>query len=292
MHSGAILAFVAVCDTGSFRAAGQRLHLSQPAISKRIAGIEARLGRALFDRVGRRAELTEAGRCFLPHARRLLADFEDAQRALDDLSGQVSGQLNLALSHHVALHRMPPVLRHYHQAFPQVALKLRFLGSEDACRAVAHGSVELAVITLPDAPPENLEQQTVWRDPLQVLVATDHPLAREPAPKPAALADVPALLPEADTVTHAIVARELARHGVSPRVALTSNYLETLRMLAAAGLGWTVLPATMADDSNLVALEFTDLPLVRNLGWARHPERSLSNAAAAMLQLLRRHQLE
>lgn len=290
MQLSAIQAFISVCDTGSFRDAAEQLHLTQPAVSKRIATLETRLGHPLFDRVGRGVVLTEAGRNFLPHARRLVTELVDAHRALDSLSHHVSGQLSLALSHHVALHRMPPVLRQFVAAYPDVQLDIRFLGSEAACDAVRRGEIELAVITLPEPPLGYLEQRVLWPDPMRILVAPGHPLAARQALAPADLAGVPALLPEPETYTYGIVARALGEFGVEPEVRLASNYLETLRMLAGIGLGWTALPDTMVGE-DLAMLDLPALSLRRNLGTVRHPDRHLSNAARALLDLLNHHAL-
>ncbi|MGB0210958.1 LysR family transcriptional regulator [Algiphilus sp.] len=285
MQLSAIEAFVAVCEHGSVRAAAAAMHLTQPAISKRIATLEAQFGHELFDRVGRGIAPTEAGRAFLPHARRLLAELEDGRRALDSLSAHVSGRLGLALSHHVALHRMPPMLRRFVNRYPDVALDIAFLGSEAACESVARGHIELAVITLPRMPPEPLVQREIWPDPMRICVACDHPLAREAEPTAARLGDYPALLPEAGTATHALVAEALAARGVPLQTQVASNYLETLKMLTAVGLGWSALPATMIDDE-LIALEFPGLRIQRSLGAVHHPGRRLSNAARALLDAL------
>ncbi len=286
MQLAAIEAFVTICDTGSFRAAAQRLHVSQPAVSKRLANAEARLGFALFDRVGRRVILTDAGRQFLPHARRLLAALEDGRRALDELSDRVIGHLALALSHHVAMHRMPPVLRQYVKTFPGVDLDIHFLGSEDACHAVARGQVELAIVTLPDPPIAGLDQQGVWADPMVIAVAEDHPLAQHPEVTATQLRDVPALLPEPDTQTHAIVAGAVGGREAGMTVRQHSNNLDTLKMLAEVGLGWTALPPAMLAGSRLCELRLPGVSLTRSLGTVRHPERHLSAAAAALLSLL------
>lgn len=285
MQLSAIEAFVAVCEQGSVRGAAAVLHLTQPAVSKRIATLEEQLGHALFDRVGRGIAPTEAGRAFLPHARRLLAELEDGHRALDSLSERVAGRLGLALSHHVGLHRMPPVLRRYVRTYPEVAMNVAFLGSEAACEAIVRGHLELAVITLPQPPRPDLVQHEVWPDPMRVFVAPDHPLAREPAPAPQHLGTYPALLPETDTTTYRLVADALAAHGVSFRMQLASNYLETLKMLTAVGLGWSALPASMHDD-DLQALDIDGLDLRRSLGAVYHPGRRLSNPARAMLEEL------
>lgn len=285
MQLSAIEAFVAVCEHGSVRAAAASLHLTQPAVSKRIATLEGQLGHALFDRVGRGIAPTEAGRAFLPHARRMLAEFEDGHRALDSLSERVAGRLRLALSHHVGLHRIPPVLRRYVRSYPDAALDIAFLGSEAACEAVARGHIELAVITLPQPPRADLLQDEIWPDPMRVFVAPDHPLARKKRPSPHDLGAYPALLPERDTTTYALVADALAAHGVDFRVLLASNYLETLKMLTAVGLGWSALPVSMRDD-DVRALKIPGLDLRRSLGAVRHPGRRLSNAARAMLAAL------
>lgn len=285
MQINEIQAFVAICEQGSFRAAAETLHLTQPAISKRLSSLEARLGHRLLDRVGRGSVLTEAGRAYLPHARRLLVEVENSRRALDNLSAEVSGRLGLALSHHIALHRIPPVLRRFMRDFPQVEVDIQFLDSETACRSVANGHLELAIITLPEPPIAGLEQREIWPDPMRVYVAPDHPLAALKHPTPQALADWPALLPDASTYTHRIVAHALKPFAVLPHVLQTSNYLETLKMLASIGLGWSALPISMADES-LHALALPQLKLQRSLGAVRHPQRSLSNAAKALLERL------
>src|SRR5699024_8103849 len=159
MQTEAVAAFVAVCELGSSQAAAERLNISQPAVSKRLTTLETRLGHRLFDRVGRRLALTEAGTAYLPHAREMLAVLGDGRRTLANLGDDVGGQLRLGLSHHVGLHRMPPVLQAFVSAYPHVELDIAFADSEAACQAVANGGRELAVITLPQPPHPVLQQQ-------------------------------------------------------------------------------------------------------------------------------------
>lgn len=285
MDTHALTAFIEVADSRSFSKAGERLHLSQPAISKRIAALEDSLGQPLFDRVGRRIDLTDAGRTLLPHARRVLAEMEDARRALSRLSGTVSGRLSIGTSHHIGLHRLPPVLRAFTQAYPDVDLDIQFMDSEDACEEVAQGRLELGIVTLPDAAPDALLMQMIWTDPLSVVVAPNHPLAQGGSPTLNALAAHPAVLPDERTYTHRIVMTALQAHGVAPRIRLSTNYLETLKMLVAIGLGWSVLPCSMLDDS-IVAIDRPELSLSRELGAVWHRGRTRSGPARALLGLL------
>ncbi|TQV04021.1 LysR family transcriptional regulator, partial [Xanthomonas perforans] len=181
MDLASLNAFVAIAESGSFSAAGEALHLTQPAVSKRIALLEAQLSARLFDRLGRQVVLTEAGQALLPRAQRILAELQDTRRVLEHLGAAVGGRLSLATSHHVGLHRLPALLRGFATQHPQAALDIQFLDSELAYAAVLRGEVELAVTTLAPDTRAPLRAQPIWHDRLQFVVAPDHPLAALPA---------------------------------------------------------------------------------------------------------------
>lgn len=285
MDTPLLAAFLEVAEAGAFTRAAERLHLSQPAISKRITALEQQIGRRLFDRIGRQVRLTDAGRTLLPYARQVLADIEDGRRALSRLDGAVSGRLTLGTSHHIGLHRLPAVLSQYTRDYPEVDLDLHFMDSELACQAVLAGRLELGIVTLPphDLPP--LETRLVWPDPLALVVGPDHPLLTRVPFRLDALGEHPAVLPDTATYTHRIVTAALAHQGITPRVRLSTNYLETLKMLVSIGLGWSVLPRSMLDDS-LRALPAPTLMARRHLGLAWHAGRTLSGPARALMALL------
>ncbi|TXI26588.1 MAG: LysR family transcriptional regulator [Ottowia sp.] len=287
MELAQLAAFVAVAEAGGFSAAAERLHLTQPAISKRIAQLEVQLDKRLFDRIGRQVVLTEAGSLLLPRAHALLHEAEAARRALQELGGDIGGSLRLISSHHIGLHRLPPLLRKFSARYPQVALALQFMDSEQAWDAVLHARAELALTTLgPAAPP--LQAIPVWDDPLCCVAAPDHPLAQRKKLSPADLAAHPAVLPEAHTFTHRIVADAFASRSLPLALRMTSNSMETLKMLVTVGLAWGVLPQTMVDRS-LRVLPVRGLRLSRQLGCIRHAGRTPSRAAQAFLSLLRLH---
>jgi DNA-binding transcriptional LysR family regulator len=282
MDTQSLSAFLEVAESQSFSKAAERLHLSQPAISKRIATLEESLGAALFDRIGRQVALTDSGRTLLPYARRVLQDLEDGRRALSQLSGQVAGRLSIGTSHHIGLHRLPPVLRSFTAGYPDVDLDIHFMDSEDACEAVVQGKLELGIVTLPLQPLHNLQTRLIWPDPLDVVVTPGHPLALLKRPHLADLATYPAVLPDERTYTHRIVTQALQAHGVAPRIRLATNYLETLKMLVGIGLGWSVLPRSML-DATIRPLAITGLQLQRELGVVWHQRRTLSVPARALL---------
>jgi DNA-binding transcriptional LysR family regulator len=277
--------FIAVAESGSFTQAAESLHLSQPAVSKRITALEEQVGQSLFDRVGRQVSLTDAGRTLLPYAKKVLQDLEDGRRALSHLHDKVAGRLSIGTSHHIGLHRLPPVLRAFTQQYPEVDLDIHFMDSEVACQAVLAGKLELGIVTLPTQPLPQLQQRAVWDDPLSVVVAPGHPLLEKPRARLQDLAGHPAVLPDEATYTHRIVTRALQEHGLTPRIRLATNYLETLKMLVGIGLGWSVLPDSMIDGS-IRRLPIPQLALHRELGAVWHERRTLSGAGLALLQSL------
>jgi len=231
--------FVTVADTRSFSRAAERSFMTQSAVSKRIASLEADLGTPLFDRLGRKIQLTEAGETFLVSSRRLLADLRASREAVRTLGDEVAGRLKLATSHHVGIHRLPPVLKEFVRCYPAVELDLVFMDSELACAAVADGSLELAIVTLPDETSPRLETTTIWPDPLVIVAATDHPLSapvtsptsatsakrRRPRLAASKLAAHPAVLPGRGTVTRRILLNALEPHGIAPRTSQIGEVL-------------------------------------------------------------------
>lgn len=278
-------AFCAVADSRSFSEAAQRLHLTQPAISKRIAQLEAGLDCVLFDRIGRQIALTEAGQALLPRARRILFDMEDMRRELSNLSGVVGGTLRIGTSHHIGLHRLPPVLKRFSRQHPDVKLDIQFIESEMAFDLIMQGELELGIVTLPPEPHPTLHTRLVWHDPLAFMASRDHPLATIKDVSIRDLAHYPAILPGTATFTRRIVETLFHAQGQRIQLAMSTHYLETIRMMASIGLGWTVLPATLLDDP-LVELPVPGGKLDRGLGVVFHPGHSLSNAARALLDLL------
>lgn len=289
MDSATLQAFVTVADSASFSEAAQRLFLTQSAISKRIALLEGQLNCRLFDRIGRHVSLTEAGRQLLPKARDILLALQDAERLVSNLTTGVKGRLSIAASHHISLHRLPPVLKHFSQTFPEVELDLNFDESELAYERVLRGELELALITLSPHPDPRICAEVIWDDRLCYVVSTQHPLAFDSAPTLQKLNHYPAILPRRQTFTHECVRQQLLEYGLEPQLRMSTNYLDTIRMMVSIGLGWSVLPETLLDAS-LVRLELNTEPLFRPLGYIYHRDRTLSNAAGELVKCLQAEQ--
>lgn len=287
MDIQSIKAFISVSETGSFSRAAESLFLTQPAISKRIQALEHTLGITLFDRIGKSVRLTEAGHALLPSCTRILDEIAESQRIISNLRQSTSGLLSLATSHHIGLHRLPPVLREFASSYPEVELKLSFMDSEQACRQIINGTIEMAIITLPDEGNDRLELKPVWHDPLCIAVSRHHALASETSCTKKRLLKYAAILPSRGTYTRQLIDDALGLDA-SVNTLLETHYLETIKAMVKTGLGWSMLPHSMLDES-LTVLDIKQVRTTRQLGTVVHSLRTKSNAANAMINLLMKY---
>jgi len=288
MDIDALKAFASVAASGSFSRSAELLHLTQPAISKRVARLEQELGSPLFERINRRVQLTEAGRQLLLHTQRILDDITQAERAVRQVTSQVSGNLHLATSHHVGLHRLPAILKTFADRYPAVALKIEFTDSEKAHQMVAQGQLELAVITLALSDTPSLHSRRLWHDPLVFMAAGTHPLAHSDTLALAELSHHRCILPGLDTYTGQIVKGLFDTARLPLDASMATNYLETIKMMVSVGMGWSVLPQTMLEPG-LVNLPVATEPLSRERGYITHRQHVLTPAAEAFITLLQQN---
>lgn len=286
MDTEALNAFVTVNNCRSFSIAANQMHLTQPAVSKRIASLEQSLGHELFNRGAKFVTLTEAGEQLLPRAKAILLAIKDTKASMLSLSGNVSGTLKVATSHHIGLHHLPPMLRSFASQYPQVDLQIEFLDSEVAHQRVLEGECDLAVVTLaPGAKIDKIKSEVLWQDSLKFVAAKDHHLISQKSISLACVSRSPAILPSLSTYTGRIAKEFFEARKLPIRMNMTTNYLETIKMMVSVGLGWSLLPETLIDDHLRIIPVDTD-NLTRDLGVITHTKRSLSNASRVFHDIL------
>ena len=280
-----IRAFLMVAETTSFSRAAEKLFITQPAVSKRIATLEDFLDCKLFDRLGKKVQLTQAGLALLPSYQRVVAEINEGKRIISTLRTEVSGHMKFGTSHHIGLHRLPPILRKYTRQYPEVELDIQFMDSEQAASLILKGDIELALITLADNIEQPLTTIPIWTDSMFCVVAKDHPLAKKRNITVKQLSEHGVLLQSQSTHTRDIIDQALKLNS-DVKIIMESNYLETIKAMIQNGLGWGVLPVSMIDKS-LKKLTIKNVSMERHLGVLLHESRTLSSPASALLETLK-----
>ncbi len=286
MNTTNLTTFITVMQTGSISGAAEKLFITQPAVSKRIKNLEDEFKVTLFDTLGRGIVPTAAANELLPHAKRWLDDYDNFKINIQNSQQTISGKLVIGTSHHIGLHHLAAVLTQFIQTYPSVQLEVHFVDSEAAHKAVLDGELPLAFLTLPPVYDKRLTYHTLWSDPLFFVTGTLSPLAKKSNVTLEQLAHYSAILPAANTFTSQITLAEFAKQNLKPYATMTTNPLESIRMLVSVGLGWSVLPQTLINHELATIDMAKDLELQRYLGVVINPSLTRSASVDALMRML------
>ena len=281
--------FVAVAERQHVTQAAAFLNLTQSAVSAAIAALEDRHAVRLFDRIGRRIVLTDAGQQFLDEARALLGRAEQSERLLADLAGLRRGRLRLAASQTVANYWLPPLMHRFHAAHPGFRLGLAIGNTAEVARLVQAAGADLGFVEGEIDDPA-LSIRPLAGDDLMLVVAPAHPWAGGAPVDARDLLTSPWVLREPGSGTRTVFEAVLARHGLAPdkvEIALELPSNESVRAAVESGAGATVLSALVVGPAvaagRLAAVDFA-LP-GRRFRVLHHKDRQLSLAERRFLDL-------
>jgi LysR family transcriptional activator of glutamate synthase operon len=275
--------FVAVAEREHVTAAAVQLHVSQPALSRALARVQAHVGVPLFDRDGRRLRLNRYGRLYLEHARRALAQLDAGRDELADATGASGGgTVVLAFLHTLGSWLVPALLRGFGGAHPGITLQLAQDSASEMLLALRSGSADL-VLTSPRPDDPAIGWHALATEPLRLVVGPAHPLAGRRRVRLVDVAEDPFVAMKPEYGLRAVTDELCARAGFTPRLAFEGDDIGTLRGLVAAGLGVALLPpphsagAEIADPAT-PHLRLADRDATRALGLAWDTTRYRSPA--------------
>lgn len=282
--------FIEVARREHVTEAARALNLTQSAVSSAVAALEARHGVRLFDRVGRRIELTALGRRFVPEAEAVLARAEVAAAVLADLGEAIAGPLRVRASQTVANTWLPPRLVELHRRHPGIAIAFAVGNTREVARAVASGAADVGVVEGAVDDPQ-LESRVVAEDTLVLVVGRRHPFAGRTRVAPDEFAATPWILREDGSGTRGEFETHLASLGISVaslEVALELPSNEAVLSAVTAGGYATVLSRRTVEAAlgtgRLAAIDLGIPP--RRFIALRHRERQPTRQAAALFDLL------
>jgi DNA-binding transcriptional LysR family regulator len=258
--------FVAVAEAMHFTRAAEALRLTQPAVSSAIAILEASTGVRLFDRLGRRIQLTHAGTLFLAEAKAILHRVADAETLLSDLSGLRRGRLALIASQTVGTYWLPPLLGRFAQAYPGLDLHVTIGNTAEVVASVRNGTTELGIAEGTVDDPE-LSCIEIPGDRLVLVVGPEHPWFSRAAIQPGEIAETAWIVREVGSGTRALFEAAVAGFGHDPAaldVALTLPNGEAIRTALLASAGAAIISElVVASDLRHGALHEIALSLPR-----------------------------
>jgi DNA-binding transcriptional LysR family regulator len=285
--------FYTVAERGSFSVAAQTLHMTQPAVTMQIQALEERFGTKLLKRTTKKLELTEAGHCLLPQARKAVELMRDTDVLMVKFIADLKGRLQFAASLTIGEYVLPRLLRSFLRRFPEVSVNMKVMNTTDIIDAIAHQGVDFGLIEAPcEVPGFNVEP--VMNDELMLVTPTDHPFAsREEVTLEEAICE-PMVLREKGSGTRQIMEEELLRHGVSEaQLRIVSEFGSTgaVKSAVEAGMGLSILSVwTIKHEVALGLLKpirITGVSFQRQFYAVRLQSSLLPMPAAALLNDLR-----
>jgi len=284
--------FVAVAERQHVTQAARALNLAQSAVSHAIASLEARHDAKLFDRVGRRIELTEAGRALLTEARIILAQVERAELTLGAFGKLERGTLTVQASQTIASYWLPRHLVAFRRAHPRIDIRMTIGNTAQVAEAIETGTAELGFVE-GRVESGRLVSSRVASDQVVLVVGQDHAWAQGATPDSDDLAGTAWVLREPGSGTRSVFEQALKDIGFAPerlRIAMELPSNEAVRAAVEAGLGATVLSASVVASSienGLLCHVPFDLPR-RDFHVLRDAHRHHSRVADALLAMIDR----
>ncbi|CAI8709346.1 MULTISPECIES: LysR family transcriptional regulator [Pseudomonas] len=291
MNVKQLRAFVTVAKYQSFAQAGERLHLSQPALSLTIKALEDNLGGALLSRTTRSVSLTPEGEVLLPLARQLLADWDNTEELLRQRFTLQLGRVAIAAMPAFAGNLLPAALKVFRQRYPRVNVTVHDVINEQVLELVRHRRVELGIGFEPEAS-EPLRFKPLYLDRFVAVVPADSPLAQQAQVSWRELLAEDFIALQRPSAVRLLLEQHLAAEHGKLAVAFESHQLSTIGRMVANGLGVSAVPALCIGQ--MQELGARCVPLVepsieRRIGVTMLADHKLSAAAQALLDVLLEH---
>lgn len=281
----------AIAESGSFTSAGQKLGISQSAVSRQVLALERELREAIFLRVGRRVRITSVGEELLRLSQRVFQDLNETVERITDHERALAGSLRLAGGMTVSLYVFPVLLREFRRVHPLVDVKISAGSSDKCCAMVRAGTVDLGLVTMPLDEPD-LVVTPALEEEMLLVTAASHPLARKRRILPSDLRGEHFVLLETGSSSRRIVDEFLHREQIEPSVVTDSENVELLKNLARAGLGITIVPyqavARETAAGQLFCTRIHGVSLIRRTGWVHAKASRAPRAVQEMMGTLDR----
>ncbi|MEF2968268.1 LysR family transcriptional regulator [Paenibacillus sp. M1] len=280
---------IEVARLKSFTKAADALFITQPTISKTIKSMEEELGVILFDRIGKKVELTDAGLLIVAQAQQIVASFQNLTAELDDLRNLKKGHIRIGLPPMVGSSFFPKVIGQFHQRYPEITIQLFEDGAKKVEADVVDGLLEVGVAVLPTLQ-EGLSSFPFVEEKLNLVVHPSHPLAEREQVELPELARDDFVLFRQDFTLHDRIIAECAKAGFQPHIIYESSQWDLISEMVAVGLGITLLPESICreiSDKRVRIMPLVNPVIPWKLGIIWREDRYLSFATREWIRFTR-----
>lgn len=280
--------FDAVARHLSHSRAAEELYLTQPAVSMQIKQLEENVAVPLLEKQGKKLYLTDAGKEFLNYCRTILQQIAEAESVLEELKGLERGNLNISVVS-TANYFMPQLLAKFIQLHPKIQVNLHVANRDAVLKQLSENSADLAIT---GQPPEGTDMlsQSFMQNPLVVIAAPQHPLAKVRNIKPKQLAQETFLLREQGSGTRGVVERYFASHRMKLPAHMEMDTNEAIKQSVQAGMGLGIISRhgieLELETKRLSILDVEHFPIMRHWHIVQRKNKRLSTAAQAFRQFL------
>ncbi len=282
--------FQAVAQTRSFTRAAETVHLTQPGISKHIKQMEEYFGTPLFDRLGKKVALTQAGEILFAATQEVMASIETAERKIEELKGLLGGKLMLGSSFPIGVYILPGVLAAFRKKYPAVDVALEISLSDKISALILANKLDLGLVSHEVHDPR-LQSKEFMTDELVAIFAHDHRWAAKRRIKPQDLVGERFIVAARGAGTRAVVEERLKEKGIVLQHLLDFGNLEGVKHAVEVGLGVSIQARSVVRREvaagSLRALPLAGIDARMDYLYVCRKDKHLSAAANAFLELLR-----
>lgn len=281
-------AFLSVADLSSFRMASENMHLSQSALSRRIDKLEAALGVKLFNRTTRRVELTTIGRTFVPKARNVMRELEDALVGIKDTAERIYGQVTIACVPSAVGYFLPLAIKRFHASYPKVRIRLIDESSAEILVAVARGDADFGV-TYIGTQESDIDFEPLLEERFVVACPAGHPLADHESVTWEELSQHDYVTIAQGSGNRFLIDQALSRVENKPQWICEVRHVPALVSLVEAGLGLGVVPRLAMPPkghTTLISIPLIEPEVTRQIGLIQRRGNELMPAAKLFYDML------
>lgn len=280
--------FESVARHLSFTRAAEELHLTQPAVSMQVKQLESMIELPLFEQMGKKVHLTEAGHAMVRHSRTMMSHLSEIERDINSLKGVEGGQLKICIASTVN-YFATRLLSSFCEQYKKVHISLEVINREELIRRLEANEPDLVLM---GQPPEGLDVEATafMENPLILIANPQHPLSDQSGIKIDKLSDETFVMREPGSGTRSAMMRLFDKHGVKPKEGIQLSSNETIKQSVEAGLGLAVVSAHTVDlelkAGRLISLDVEYFPILRQWYICYRRGKRLSTTAQVFLDFV------